>query len=198
MKKVTALLLALVLLTLLAGCNPLRDDRGVFYVNIDGRSSTLIFRSSSSGRIIEGHDTYEFGRTSDGINTSLILTYPDGQTATLTRTFGADDSVWVDGADLREMEAAGYLSIYEVEDAIESYLPRIAEEAEPGPSPLPALIPVGVGLFLLLAPHAAWWLRAGWMFKGTEPSELALGVHRVLGGILLFIGGVWFLVALIS
>lgn len=43
-------------------------------------------------------------------------------------------------------------------------------------------------LFNLLAPRAAWYLEIGWKIKDSEPSDLAIILHRVMGLILIIIG----------
>lgn len=195
MKKFIPLLLAFVLmLCLLGGCS---DEDAVFYTNIDGQSTTLIYRDLDSGRLIAGKDTYEFELSSHNYNTSLTLTYPDGQVATLTRSSGANGSVWVDGANLNDMKSAGYMSIYEVEKALERYSPSTDDSNEPKPSPLPALIATAAGLVMLFVPRAAWWLRGGWMFRDVEPSDFALGLYRVLGGIVAFAGVIYLIYVIV-
>lgn len=47
---------------------------------------------------------------------------------------------------------------------------------------------IGVGLFYLLMPKAAWYLEIGWKIKDSEPSDLAIILHRVMGLILIIIG----------
>lgn len=47
---------------------------------------------------------------------------------------------------------------------------------------------VVIGLFNLLAPRAAWYLEIGWKIKDSEPRDLAIILHRVMGLILIIIG----------
>lgn len=56
--------------------------------------------------------------------------------------------------------------------------------------PLLAALLLAVGIFNTAAPQTAWWLEYGWRFKDAEPSDLALGANRILGVVLIFIGGV--------
>lgn len=49
-----------------------------------------------------------------------------------------------------------------------------------------------VGLFVILSPEIAWYLRCGWRFRNAEPSELALVLERI-DGIILVIAGIVFL-----
>ena len=47
---------------------------------------------------------------------------------------------------------------------------------------------MALGLFHLISPHTAWYLSHGWRFKDAEPSDLALALNRMGGGIALLIG----------
>lgn len=42
---------------------------------------------------------------------------------------------------------------------------------------------VAVGIFNLVSPYSAWYLEYGWRYKNAEPSDLALQVCRVSGGV---------------
>lgn len=44
-----------------------------------------------------------------------------------------------------------------------------------------------IGIVSVLAPRVSWYLKTGWKFRNTEPSELYLLVHRIVGGILIII-----------
>lgn len=48
---------------------------------------------------------------------------------------------------------------------------------------------IGIGLFNILAPNAAWQLNYGWRFKNAEPSDAAIEMSRI-GGIVAIIVGV--------
>jgi hypothetical protein len=50
------------------------------------------------------------------------------------------------------------------------------------------LILIAFGIFELVAPETSWYLFRGWAYKNLEPSDAALIVARVGGGIAVFIG----------
>ena len=50
------------------------------------------------------------------------------------------------------------------------------------------LLLAAAGLFNLVSPRIAWYLRYGWRFKDSEPSEAALVFGRVGGGVVLIFG----------
>ncbi|MBD7970585.1 DUF6199 family natural product biosynthesis protein [Paenibacillus gallinarum] len=45
-----------------------------------------------------------------------------------------------------------------------------------------------VGLVAAISPYSAWYLSVGWKFKDAEPSDLALGVERIVGIVLVIAG----------
>jgi hypothetical protein len=51
-----------------------------------------------------------------------------------------------------------------------------------------ALLMLVAGLLNLFNPRLGWYLSEGWKFKDAEPSDLALGVGRVIGGVLSLVG----------
>lgn len=51
-----------------------------------------------------------------------------------------------------------------------------------------ALILILLGLLNLLKPEVSWYLSDGWKFKDAEPSDLALGLARVVGVIMIIVG----------
>ncbi len=51
-----------------------------------------------------------------------------------------------------------------------------------------AVLLLGVGVFNLANPRLAWYLADGWKFKDAEPSDLALGVTRLMGALAVVLG----------
>ena len=54
--------------------------------------------------------------------------------------------------------------------------------------PLLGLVMCIMGLVAALSPYTAWYLSIGWRFKETEPSDIALVMHRVGGIFSVFVG----------
>lgn len=54
--------------------------------------------------------------------------------------------------------------------------------------PFVAPLLCGVGIFNLAAPKASWYLSYGWRFKDAEPSDEAITLSRIGGGITIVIG----------
>jgi hypothetical protein len=55
----------------------------------------------------------------------------------------------------------------------------------PGPVAFFAIL---LGLFAALAPETVWYLTEGWKFKHAEPSDFALVMTRLGGGIAVIVG----------
>ena len=55
-------------------------------------------------------------------------------------------------------------------------------------NPLLGLLAIAVGIFNLAVPRTAWYLSYGWRFKDAEPSDAALALGRLGGGIAVFAG----------
>ena len=51
-----------------------------------------------------------------------------------------------------------------------------------------AVIVILIGIFSLAAPDTAWYLSRGWQFKNAEPSDAALIITRIGGGVAILIG----------
>lgn len=44
------------------------------------------------------------------------------------------------------------------------------------------------GIIGLAAPKVIWWLTTGWRIKDAEPSDFALIVYRIIGGLVIIAG----------
>lgn len=113
-----------------------------------------------------------------GFRTTITL--PSG--VSVTRTEQGNSTSWsaaptVSNADIEKAQRAY--------DLWASNRPRTEERTGPV---LFALFAIAVGLFNLLAPQMAWYLAGGWKFRDAEPSDLAISLHRVGGGIGVVIG----------
>lgn len=57
-----------------------------------------------------------------------------------------------------------------------------------GAKQLFAGLAIGTGLFGIVKPEWAWFLKDGWQFRDAEPSHLALLLYRAGGTFSLIIG----------
>ena len=56
------------------------------------------------------------------------------------------------------------------------------------------IVVILVGIFNLADPYHAWYLRDGWRYKDAEPSDAALLMGRISGGIAIVLGVICFFV----
>lgn len=165
MKRIFPLLLALLLCGLLVGCGG--KAQTVYEVNgftIDQNAQT----------ITRGEDVYQY--TISGSEVTIL--YPNG--AKYFWNYG-DTSGYGGWSD--DYDPARYASGDALLDVIAYQAPRTS-----GGYGGFGLLLAAVGLFNLLAPRTSWYLGYGWRFKDAEPSDEALVLGRVGGGIALLAG----------
>lgn len=163
------LLPLLLLCLLLTGCGTAKKEPAVYEVNgftIDKEAQT----------ITKGEDVYQY--TISGSKVTIL--YPNGAEYfwNYGDTFGYGG--WSDDYD-----PARYAS----GDALLNVIAYQAPRSSGGNGGFGLLL-AAVGLFDLLAPRVSWYLAYGWRFKDAEPSDAALAVGRIGGGIAL-LAGIW-------
>lgn len=181
--SVFALLLAAVML--LAGCKkePLPK---VYTVYSYGAPYTI---DTQSCTISDGTYTYGYEYAASG--SSVSFTYPDGNV--YSAGIQSANSSGAGGLSAGSISAdydynSGYTDPLSLCYALAS--PRETERAASSGSnhPFVALLLCGVGIFNLAAPKASWYLSYGWRFKDAEPSDAAITLSRIGGGIAVVIG----------
>lgn len=167
MKRIYCFLLTLLLCGLLTSCGG--KAQTVYEVNgftIDKEAQT----------ITKGEDVYHY--TISGSKVTIL--YPNGAEYfwNYGDTFGYGG--WSDDYDPAR---------YAGGDALLGVIAYQAPRASGGYVGFGLLL-AAVGLFDLLAPHVSWYLAYGWRFKDAEPSDVALVLGRIGGGIAL-LAGIW-------
>lgn len=177
MKRFLILCMAVSLL-LLTACAGSSDDPNVYDVEYGGKTYTVdqINRTIA----VDGY-TCQFQVTGNGNSTDFKVTYPNGSTYWMRWSNSSGYGGY--GGDYDE-------SRYVSGDTLWSVL----EQERPGAQRnsgywFIGLLLVGLGLFETVSPQTSWYLSHGWRYKNAEPSELALGLGRV-GGIVMIIAGV--------
>ena len=126
--------------------------------------------------IVHGEDVYTYEISGGG--SSIQITYPNGATYHWTWSGNMGYGGWSDGYD-PERYADGDTLI----DLVDFQPPR-----ESSGNPLLGLLALAAGVFNLVSPRTAWYLSYGWRFRDAEPSDEALVLGRVGGGIAVFLG----------
>lgn len=181
--SVFALILAAAML--LAGCKkePLPK---VYTVYSYGAPYTI---DTQSRTISDGTYTYGYEYAASG--SSVSFTYPDGNV--YSAGIQSANSSGAGGVSAGSVSAdydynSGYTDPLSLCYALAS--PRETKRAASSGSnhPFVALLLCGVGIFNLAAPKASWYLSYGWHFKDAEPSDAAITLSRIGGGIAIVIG----------
>lgn len=171
MKRICCFLLTLLLCGLLAACGG--EAQTVYEVNgftMDREAQT----------ITKGEDVYRYVIHGD----TVTILYPNGAEYWWTYGRGGDGGAtisyggWSDDYD--PVRYAGG-------DALLDIINYQAPKSSGGNGGVGLLIAV-IGLFNLLAPRASWYLGYGWRFKDAEPSDAALVLGRIGGGLALLAG----------
>lgn len=178
MKRFLAFCAALCFL-LLAACSADRGDPNIYDVEYGGKlySVDLIGQTIS----VDGY-TCTFQVTHNG---RFIVTYPDGS------TYSADADIGWGGSHSENFDPERYVSGDTLWEVLEQDHPDAKQNPTHG----------GLGIVLVLFgvletafPQASWWLSHGWRYKNAEPSDLALGLGRTVGIIMILAGIICFFV----
>lgn len=173
-----------------AGCSKKNNTNDTHIVDINGQNAVITYEEGtySEGKINIDDFTYEFAYSMNG---SLSIIYPNGYKYSQTDVGGAI-GVPID-YDASYVESLGYIDGFTLARALSSasYRPETVNGSRV--SPIESVVLLLVGIWLVFSPKSAWWVSVGWRFKNAEPSDLALMLNRIGGGILVFIGIISFL-----
>jgi len=176
-RRIFGLLLLLALL--LTACGESEPRSSVYPVEYLG---TTYYVDVSQGTITCGEDLYRFTVSASGDTRRTTITYPNGA----TYFWSEGNSVGAGGA------SEGYDSVRYVDGLT---LINIIDQAGPSRStrersgnPLFGFVCILIGALNLAFPQVGWYLRYGWHFKDAEPSDLAIGLARLGGGVVILIG----------
>lgn len=118
---------------------------------------------------------------------SVTIRFPNGTTWTQHKKEGSSSISGSGTNDLALMKAAGDMA-YIVLDLTDS-----------GPNWRSLAISVlvfGVGLGMILSPHAFWKIKWGWRFRDAEPSGMALRSIQFTGFVLMLVCVILFFISL--
>ena len=165
--------LALVLLTalLLAGCGGSKPYEvaslwGV--ATIDPEAKTL----TCGGNVY----AYEISATKNA--TTTTIRYPNGATYYLSSHGITSNSGWSNDYDE---------SRYIPGDALISLLEREYPQEKKG-TPFLGLVCIALGIWGIAKPESLWYLGHGWRYRNAEPSDAALVMERLTGGLGIIVG----------
>lgn len=167
----------LVLALLLTAC--VGEYSPVYEVEYDGETYTV---DSEKQTITHGGTTVQMEWSRTGGGSEVTFVYPDGSTYRWRQNdgFGAGGGS-EDYAPEQGMDARTLLAVMD-QHRTDSRSPRW------GSNPLLGLVLIVLGAVNLVFPKELWFLRYGWRYKNAEPSEMAVWLPRVGGGIAVLVG----------
>ena len=174
MKRIVTFLLCLFLVLPLYAC---ATPSTAYTVDIGGKSYEI---NTEDGTIFDGTYTYEYEFSGDSSSYKVSISYPNGSTFYRSQEGTVGYGGWSD--DYREEL---YVSGDVLCDVVATKVPKASD-----PKRVVAMILLfGLGVLDVIAPRISWNLTYGWRYKNAEPSDIALGLIRA-GGVLVLIVGV--------
>ena len=173
MRKISIFILITALLLTSCACS---SSSHTYSANIYGTEYAI---NPESRTITSGSSIYKYSYS----GSKLTITYPNGATwwheiKDPDADFNATSGGWSDDYDE---------SRYASGDALMELLIHFEIIPPPSKNIFAIILLLALGAFLLIAPYWVWYIGYGWRFKNAEPSDLALGLNRACGVILLII-----------
>lgn len=169
---VTLISMTIVILVLsLCACSSSADT--LYTITKDEIEFTV---DTESKTITDGVNQYLHNVTENTSMRNIEIIYPDGSSYWKTIEMNGNVSV----------ESVGWSGDYNEEhyidgDTLCDILP-LEDFTEMNYTDIViSMLIFGTGVFCALCPKTAWYLERGWKYKNVEPSDLALGINRVLG-----------------
>lgn len=164
---------------LATACSADRGNPNVYDVEYNGKiySVDLIKQTVS----VDGY-TCQFNVTHGG---RFVVTYPDGS------TYSADSNIGWGGSHSEGFDPEQYVSGDTLWEVLKQDHPDARQRSTHGGL---GILLIFFGILETAFPQAFWWLSHGWRYKNAQPSDLALGLGRVGGVILIIIGIICFFV----
>lgn len=181
MKKLQVLMVLTLIGISLCACSSISttytvEQHGITYV-VDPINST----------IFDGGNTYQYSFSGSSYFYKVDITYPDGSTYWWQQQGSSGHGGWSDNYD-ETRYVAGDVLCYVLEK-------KTPKESNPD-NLFIAIFLSGIGIFNIISPYTTWYLQYGWRYKDTEPSDVALTMNRILGGVLIIIAVIIFFLAL--
>lgn len=181
-RRILTLCAALCLL-LLTGCGKNAGDPNVYNVEYGGKTYTVDQNEQTIS--VDGY-TCRFEITGSGSATDVTITYPDG--SSWWHHWSGNSGHGGMSADYDESR---YISGYTLWNVLEQGAPRTQRGSTHA---VLGFLLILFGVFEAGWPKVSWYLSHGWRYKNAEPSELALGLGRAAGILMIVIGIICFFV----
>jgi hypothetical protein len=168
MKRLWIVITALLLMVSLLGCNAKETTYTISKNGIDFEVDSV------QKTISEGSNVYRYEFSGNSSSFEVRITYPDGSSYWYNQSGGVGGGGWSD--DYAEDR---YVPGDTLVDVVREKAPK---KTNPGKI-VGGLVLMVLGLVNILAPKLSWYLGYGWRYKNAEPSDIALTLARIGGGI---------------
>lgn len=170
MKKIILSILIITMIVSLFSCVAEEKD----YTVINGNTKYTVDVSEKT--ISDGTNIYKYTFTENSENMNIEIIYPDGSSYFEMRQGNSTASGWSHGYDEEKYPSGEILCDV------------VVNERKPKSEMIEGLIIAAIfavlGIIMIVFPGSRlWYRRYGWMFKNAEPSEAAITMNYVLGGI---------------
>lgn len=181
MKRILCFLAVLCLL-FLSACGEDTGDPNVYDVEYGGKTYTVDHNNKTI--TFDGH-VCQYEISGNGNSTRFKITYPDGSTYFWNQSGNSGSGGWSEDYD-----ETRYVPGRTLWNVLEQERPK----EQRGSGGAAGLLLVGLGIFEAVSPRTSWYLSYGWRYKNAEPSDLALGLGRVAGVVMIIVGIICFFV----
>ena len=180
LKKIFTFWMVMLLTISLCACSSTGAESGT--TTTIEKSGVRYVVDKEAKTISDGTNTYQYDFAGDKSDYELAITYPDASNYWFVQEGSSghggwsddyDENKYVDGDILREVIVTSVSTV--------SNISLFTGEFWMG------LLLLGVGIFNVAAPSAAWYLEYGWRFKDAEPSDIALVLNRIVGVVIIVI-----------
>lgn len=175
MKKWPVFLFGMLLIFSLCSCTSSESADISYTTSVNGINLTV---NPEEGTISDGTNLYRYTVSAYANGYKVNITYPDGSSwwwnEQRSGEFSSGYGGWSDDYD-----ETSYIEGSTLQKAVIS---RIPEPQEPK-NILLIVVLIAVGIFNLFFPQTSWYLGYGWRYRNAEPSEAALALNRIGGGI---------------
>jgi len=173
MKRFCIVVFSLFLVLSFAGCG---KQGPVSVTDRYGKEYTL---DRERQTLSDGTHTYEYEFDGDSEDFRVSIKYPNGASYRYSQSGGIGNASW--SKDYDE-------TTYTDGDVLADMLADHAKKRGNTGKILGALVLLGMGIFQLACPGAAWYLGYGWRYRNAEPSDAALVFGRIAGSIVVLLG----------
>jgi uncharacterized protein YcfL len=191
-KRLFIVFLMLLMAASLIGCSEQKTiqettQKTVYETNMNGIALQV---DTAKKTISDGKYTYQYELSGDKTSYNMTITYPNGGAFWWNGSESGGSGDWSDayeeGIFVQKLYVRGN-TLVDAVAAAEGLNETDAKQSNVG-KVLIGLILIAFGIFELVAPETSWYLFRGWAYKNLEPSDAALTVARIGGGIAVFIG----------